>query len=154
MTERAHFDVIIVGGGVMGCATAYYLLKADPTLNIAIFEKDSSYEQNSTVLSDGNIRLQFNLRENIEISRYGLEKLSTFAEDMAVGDWQPKIDFRQQGNLFMSDEENKKSALAGLRLQGDLNCQVSWLEPDEIASRFPLFDTTQIAGGAFAFGTL
>jgi|GEM_PF-5081201 len=37
------FDLIIVGGGVMGSAIATYLLKADPDLDILIIERDSTY---------------------------------------------------------------------------------------------------------------
>jgi FAD-dependent oxidoreductase domain-containing protein 1 len=149
MNNSNKFDAIMVGGGVMGCATAYYLLKADPTLKVAIVEMDPEYKQNSSVLSDGNIRLQFNIKENILISLFGLEKMKTFSEDMAVGDWQPKIDFRQQGNLFLVDEEGKKNSHAGLALQESLNCEVSWLEPSEIKARFPLYDETKFSGGTF-----
>jgi FAD-dependent oxidoreductase domain-containing protein 1 len=149
MDESTRFDVIMAGGGLMGCATAYYLLQADPTLRVAIVEMDSEYKRNSTVLSDGNARLQFNLKENILISLYGLERLKTFSEDMAVGDWQPQVDFKQQGNLFLVDDANKQNALAGLALQQSLNCDVNWLEPSEIKARFPLFDETKFAGGTF-----
>ena len=149
MAETTTFDVIMAGGGVMGCATAYYLLQADPTLKVAIVEMDPAYKRNSTVLSDGNTRLQFNLRENILMSLYGLERLKTFSEDMAVGEWRPQVDFRQQGNLFLADEAHKTNALAGLALQQELNCAVSWLEPAEIKARFPLYDETKFAGGTF-----
>lgn len=149
MSQAKNFDVVMAGGGVMGCATAYYLLLADPTLKVAIVEMEPSYEHNSTVLSDGNTRLQFNIRENIQISQYGLERLKTFGEDMAVGDWKPRIDFRQQGNLFLADEENKANAIAGLTLQQAMNCGVEWLEADEVAARYPLYDKTKFAGGTF-----
>lgn len=149
MDEMTMFDVIMAGGGVMGCATAYYLLQADPTMKVAIIEMDPGYKHNSTVLSDGNTRLQFNLKENILISLYGLERLKTFSEDMAVGDWRPEVGFRQQGNLFLVDEENKQNVEAGLALQQQLNCGVSWLEPREIKARFPLYDETKVAGGTF-----
>ncbi|HXD10855.1 MAG TPA: hypothetical protein VN653_12395, partial [Anaerolineales bacterium] len=78
------YDAILVGGGVMGCATACYLLKFDPQLNIAILEMDPTYEKASTPLSDGNTRIQFNIKENIQISQYGLEVLKTFPEDFDV----------------------------------------------------------------------
>jgi FAD-dependent oxidoreductase domain-containing protein 1 len=149
MTNKQSYDVIMAGGGVMGCASAYYLLKADPTIKVAIIEMDTSYERNSTVLSDGNTRLQFNVKENIQISQFGLEALKTFKENMSVGDWQPEVDFRQEGNLFMSDEENKEVALEGLALQQSLGCPVTWLEPDEISTRFPLYDSSQVVGGTF-----
>lgn len=149
MNETTRYDVIMAGGGVMGCATAYYLLQADPTMKVAIIEMDPEYKHNSTVLSDGNTRLQFNLKENILISLYGLERLRTFSEDMAVGDWRPQIDFRQQGNLFLADETNRENVKAGLVLQQSLNCEVSWLDPAEIKARFPLYDKSKFAGGAF-----
>jgi glycine/D-amino acid oxidase-like deaminating enzyme len=149
MSEATKFDAIMAGGGLMGCTTAYYLLLEDPTMKVAIVEMDPDYTFNSTVLSDGNARLQFNLKENILISLYGLEKLKTFREDMAVGDWRPEIDFRQQGNLFLTDEENKDNAKAGLALQQSLDCEVAWLDPAEIKAKFPLFDETKFAGGTF-----
>lgn len=149
MNETQSFDVIMAGGGVMGCATAYYLLQADPTLKVAIVEMDPDYKRNSTVLSDGNIRQQFNIKENILISLYGLEKLKTFSEDMAVGDWRPQVSFEQQGNLFLVDEENREDAKAGLAQQQRMGCEVEWLEPGEVKARFPLYDETKFAGGTF-----
>ena len=146
MDRIEHFGVVMAGGGVMGCAIAYYLLKADPTIKIAIVEMDPSYKHNSTVLSDGNIRQQLNLKENILISLYGMERLKTFHEDMAVGDWQPEIDFRQQGNLFLVDDKNQENAKAGLTQQKSMDCDVDWLEPTEIKARFPLYNGTKFAG--------
>ena len=95
------YDVIIVGGGIMGSATAYYLITADPTLKIAVVERDPSYAQASTTLSMANVRTQFSLRENVQISQYAIRMLNTFEEDMAVDGQQPKIYFRQEGNLFL-----------------------------------------------------
>jgi len=147
--NNSNFDVILAGGGVMGCATAYYLLKFEPSLKIAIIEKDPTYERSSTVLSDGNTRIQFNIKENIQMSIYGLQVLETFAEDMAVGDDKPDIAFHRQGNLFLVDEDGKYESQEGLVLQQSLGCRVDWLEPNTIRSRYPL-----LAHAAFTGGTL
>lgn len=40
LTANARFDVCIVGAGLTGLWTAYYLAKADPSLSIAILEKE------------------------------------------------------------------------------------------------------------------
>ncbi len=150
MTEDSSYDVILVGGGVMGCAIACYLLQADETLRVAVVEMDSTYARNSTILSDGNTRVQFNIKENIQISQYGLEVLADFSETMAVGDQKPDPAFRQQGNLFMTDAVNEAFARQGYALQRSLDCQVEWLAPDQITARFPLFsNTAEIAGGVF-----
>lgn len=143
------YDVIMVGGGVMGCATAYYLLKIDPQIRVVIIEKDPTYEFNSSVLSDANIRLQFNIKENIQISQYGLEMLAAFADEMEVDGVKPDVCFRQQGNLFTADEAGKEGTLRGLQIQQSLGCAVEWLSPDQIKDRFPLFDVEQLAGGVF-----
>jgi glycine/D-amino acid oxidase-like deaminating enzyme len=143
------YDVVFVGGGLMSCATAYYLLKNDPALKIVILEKDASYEKNSTVLSDGNTRLQFNLKENIQISQYALDVLETFEKDMAVQDSPVDIGFRQEGNLFLTDESGKENIQAGLALQQSLGCETEWLNPDEISKRFPLIDGNSVSGGVW-----
>jgi FAD-dependent oxidoreductase domain-containing protein 1 len=143
------YDVIMVGGGAMGCATAYYLMKADSQLRVAIVEMDPTYTYASTPLSDGNIRVQFGLKENIQISQYGLEVLDRFAEEMAVDDHYPDVGFRRQGNLFLVEESGRAEAEHGLALQQALGCQVEWLTPEEIAQRYPLCDPFGCAGGTF-----
>ena len=55
------YDVVIVGGGIIGSASAYYLMKADPTLKLTVIERDSSYSRSSTTLSMSNVRIQFSL---------------------------------------------------------------------------------------------
>jgi glycine/D-amino acid oxidase-like deaminating enzyme len=141
------FDVIMVGGGVMGCATAYYLLKADPRLRVALIEMDPTYVRSSTLLCEGNLRVQFNLKENIQMSQYGLEALARFAEEMAVEGNRPEVAFRQQGNLFLVDEESRVEAEEGLALQQSLGCQVEWLPPEQIQPHYPLYNLVGCVGG-------
>ncbi|MBT3315784.1 MAG: FAD-binding oxidoreductase [Anaerolineae bacterium] len=148
MTKK--YDAIMVGGGVMGCATAYYLMKKAPQLKVAIIEKDPTYEFCSTVLSDANIRLQFNIKENIQISQYGLEVLKTFADDMEVDGVKPDIAFREQGNLFMTDEAGKASTQKGIATQQSLGCPTEWLEPAQVKEKFSLFEVDQIAGAGWS----
>lgn len=149
MMANTTYDVILVGGGLMGCAVATYLLRADEDLQVAIIEMDPTYARSSTTLSDGNHRIQFNLKENILISLYGLEVLETFAEDMAVDSDQPDIAFRQQGNLYLIDEDGRAEAERGLALQQSLGCQVKWLEPAEVVQRYPLLDPAGFVGATF-----
>lgn len=146
-----RFDVILVGGGVMGCASAYYLLKMEPSLQVAIIEMDPTYARSSTVLSDGNTRVQFNVKENIQMSLYALEVYDRFGEDMAVGDVKPDIAFRQQGDLFLVDAAGRTAAEYGLALQQSLGAQVEWLDPDEIKRRYSIIDTDQCVGGTMGY---
>ena len=56
------YDVIIIGGGIMGSAAAYYLMKTDNTLKVAVVERDPTYARASTTLSMTNARIQFSLK--------------------------------------------------------------------------------------------
>lgn len=141
------YDVVVVGGAVMGAATAYYLKHLEPSTRIVVVERDPTYSQSSTVLSDGNVRIQFNLEENIRMSQYGLEALTDFGERMAVGDWKPEPAPRHQGNLFLTDEPHRHEAEIGLQRQRSLGCEVEWLDATEIYRRFPAYDGAGYAGG-------
>ena len=44
MGEKTY-DVIIVGGGVMGSSVAYHLMLFDNSLKIAVIEKDPIYKK-------------------------------------------------------------------------------------------------------------
>lgn len=144
------FDVVLAGGGIMACATAYNLLKKDPTLSILIIERDSTYERASTTSSDGNTRIQFNVKENILISKYALEVLDRFSEEFATKDHTPMTGFRKQGNLFLVDKAGEKYAKEGIELQQSLGCDSVWLEPDKISNHYPLYQgLNHVVGATF-----
>ncbi|HEU4895464.1 MAG TPA: FAD-dependent oxidoreductase, partial [Acidimicrobiia bacterium] len=143
-------DVVIVGGAIMGSATAYNLARLDPSLRVLVVEKDPSYRYSSTLLSDGNVRIQFNLEENIRISQYGFEVMETFPEDMAVGEFRPDPAPRHQGNLFLTTEADEPIARMGMDRQISLGCDVEWLDADEIARRHPPYAGNGFVGGTFS----
>jgi FAD-dependent oxidoreductase domain-containing protein 1 len=124
--ENEIYDVILIGGGIMGSATAYYLVKNDRKLKVAVVEKDLTYTYASTTLSMANIRIQFSLKENIQISQYAFEALDRFEEEMAVNDDRPNITFRREGNLFLVDEEGRSVAEKAFELQQSLGCPIEW----------------------------
>ena len=147
--EQGQYDVIIVGGGIMGSCTAYYLTKTDPSLRVVVIEKDTTYARASTTLSFANIRIQFSLKENIQISQYALDVLSSFEEDMVVEDEGPAIAFHQEGNLFLIDDSIKNAAEKTLELQQALGCRVAWWSPEKIKAHYPLYAPDGMAGGTF-----
>ena len=135
----------------MGCSTAYHLLRVEPSLSVAVVERDSGYAKASTVLSDGNVRIQFGLEENIRISQHAMDVLATFDDEMETSSYRPEVTARHQGNLFLADETSKPAALAGLELQRSLGCEVEWLEAGDIAVRFPALGTVDgLVGATFA----
>ena len=54
-----HCDILIVGGGVIGCSVAYWIQqRVQQALKIVVIERDPTYTRASTVLSVGGLRQQ------------------------------------------------------------------------------------------------
>ena len=149
MTGTRVCDVVVVGGGVMGGSVAYHLVASDPSLDVVVVERDPTYAQASSSLSVGNARVQFSLRQNIEISLYALEVFERFEEEMSVEGQRPEIRFRPEGNLFLHQQRSVAGAKDALALQQSLGGEVEWLAPDEIEAAFPILRTEESAGATY-----
>ena len=147
--NKKTYDIIIIGGGIMGSATAYYLSKKDPSLKVAVIERDPTYARASTTLSMSNVRIQFSLKENIQISQYAFEVLDRFEDEMAVDGNKPKIYYHREGNLFLVDENNEAQARRAFDLQQSLGCRIEWWTPQKIKEAFPLYETGSFIGGTY-----
>lgn len=141
-------DVVIVGGAAMGVATAHHLLRIDPGCSVTVMERDHSLARSSTTRSDGNVRVQFSLRENVEISLYAMEVLETFADDFEVDGIRPELSTDRQGNLFLTPAEDVDETMAAIRRQREMGAEVVWLGAEEIERRWPPY-RSDLAGGAF-----
>ena len=147
--SKNTYDIIIIGGGIMGSATAYYLTQKDPTVKVAVIERDPTYARASTTLSMSNVRIQFSLKENIQISQYAFDALIGFEEEMAVDGNKPKIYYHREGNLFLVDENNEAQARRAFDLQQSLGCRIEWWTPQKIKEAFPLYETGSFLGGTY-----
>ncbi len=64
-------DVVIVGGGIIGAATAYFLSKEGR--KVKVIERDPTYKNASFPLSLGGFRRQFFQKENILLGKFAKE---------------------------------------------------------------------------------
>lgn len=144
------YDVVIIGGGIMGSASAYYLKQADVRLKVAVVEMDPTYARASTTLSLANVRIQFSMEENIRMSQFTFEVLSKFKEELAVDNYSPNIGFRREGNLFLVDDTGKRCAEEAISLQNSLGCRVQWWSPEKINKRYPFYALDNLAGGTLS----
>jgi len=147
--NKKSYDIIIIGGGIMGSACAYYLMSADEKLKVAVIEMDPAYETSSTTRSCSNARIQFSLKENIQISQYAIDILKNFDGTMEVNDSRPDIRFRPEGNLFLVDKKGKYDSQKAFGLQKELGCNIEWWSTEKIQHTYPLYDLTCMEGGTF-----
>ena len=133
----------------MGWATAYHLLRLEPDLEVVVVERDPSLRYSSSLLSDGNVRIQFNLEENVAISRFAMETLETFSDNFSLGEFVPDPQMRKQGNLFLVDEAGRDDALLGLATQQAMGCDSEWLDKSVVEARFPALVSDGLVGGTY-----
>ncbi len=141
-----HFDVVIVGGGVVGSATAFYLRKLGFEGSIAIVEKDTSYQYSCTARSAGGLRQQFSTPENIELSKFGLRLIrdlkTEFGADADVG-------FREQGYLILATAEGVPVLEENHRLQSQHGADNTILAGGDLERRFSWLNGEGLAAGCF-----
>jgi glycine/D-amino acid oxidase-like deaminating enzyme len=117
MDSKQCYDVIIVGGGIMGSTTAFYLTQKDPGLKVVVIERDLAYSRASTTLSMVNARIQFSLKQNVQISQYAFDVLERFEDDMTVAGNRPSIAYHREGNLFLYEAPAVADAKAAMAMQ-------------------------------------
>jgi len=147
---KKNYDVLIMGGGVMGSSIAYHLAKDGFDGKIAVLEKDPSYEFSSTCLSLAGFREQFTLEVSIKMAIYCIDKAERFDEEMAVSGEPPNIGFEQTGYLILANNDDELTRLKSVnKLQRKLGARTEILTPDEIKRLVPEINLNGVAGGSF-----
>lgn len=110
---KAGYDVVIVGGAVIGSAVAYFLMaNPDFTGSVLVVERDPTYRFASTSLSSSSIRTQFSNPVNVRISQFGSAFIRDFATTMQVaGEAPPNLNFHQGGYLFLANTPEQEQTL-------------------------------------------
>ncbi len=152
MTQKRVFDLLIIGGGVMGSSLAYHLAQDGFQGSIAVFEKDPSYEKASTVLSVGGIRRQFSTEVNVRLSQYSLTFYQEFGERMEVSGDRPEIDFKPRGYLFLGNEKNWPILMRHQAFQRSLGVETQLLGVDETLRLIPDLNPEDLVGSSFSPG--
>jgi len=142
--------VVIVGGGIIGSAVAYFLANdAGFDGTVTVVERDPAYTEAATPRSWGGIRQQFSTPENIHMSAFGAAFVKAAGETLAVGDWRPDLQFREQGYLFLASPAGVARLRDNCELQRSLGAATEFLEPGELAARFPWLRCEDLGAGAF-----
>jgi sarcosine oxidase, subunit beta len=140
---RTTADAVIVGAGIMGCATAHALAERGLT-NVLVLEKDG-IGQGATADAAGGIRQQFSTETNIRLATYSVRVWETFRER-----FDQDIDLHQQGYLFLlTDPVEEPVFRKNLALQQRLGVPARWVTPAEIAAVNPFVLLDDVYGGTF-----
>jgi glycine/D-amino acid oxidase-like deaminating enzyme len=146
MAETA--DVVIVGGGAVGSAIAYFLKRDTAfTGSVTVVERDPTYRQASSALSASSIRQQFSTPENIRLSRFGFSFLRDIHEHLGTGD-PIEIGLTEGGYLYLAASGHEGVLRENHAVQRAEGADIALLAPPDIAARFPWLSTEGVALGS------
>jgi len=147
-SASSPFDVAVIGGGIIGSAAAYFLLKEDPSLAVCVIEPDPTYEFASALRASGGCRVQFTRPENIEMSKFSIDFIKGFESTMATTGRPAPVDWVEGGYLFIVPPENAASLERNVRIQQSHGCVVNLLSPSELKAKFPSMNVDALGAGA------
>lgn len=157
MSAAAHdvptrVDVAIVGAGVAGASVAYWLTRLDPSLSVAIVERDTGFALASSQRSASSIRQQFSTAVNIGVSRFGLDFLRDAAALLEVDGEAPEIGLVEPGYLYLATDAQADALRAQNATQRAQGAAIELLDPAALSARFPWLAVDDLALGSLGAG--
>jgi sarcosine oxidase subunit beta len=131
----ATADVVIIGGGIVGAATAFYAARAG--LRCVLLEKRPRLCSLTTPASTGAFRAQFDNLEEMRLVRESIAAFERFADHVGLSGLD--IGLQQQGYLWLTttrDGAERHAGLVSQQREWGLD-DVELLSGDEARRRFP-----------------
>ena len=137
MNVSMSTDVVIVGSGVMGAATAWWLTRLHPGLQVTLVESDTRYEKASSSLSASSIRQQFTCPVNIRLSQYGIAFLRDAEQHLGLPDHPVALGLQEPGYLYLAQHEQVAAMQTAHQIQKQAGADVGLLGPEALRQRYP-----------------
>lgn len=147
---KASYDVVIVGGAIMGASTAWFL-SDNPDFNgsVLVIEKDPSYASSSTAHTNSCMRQQFSTELNVRISRFAAEFVKNLRQYMGGDSRVPELSIRNFGYMYLADNEDFADVLRENRqVQAAAGAATRLMTPQQIAHDYPFYHVEDIVLGS------
>ncbi len=139
------YDVIIIGGAIMGSSTAWFLSKSsDFNGRVLVIERDPSYEFCSTAHTNSCMRQQFSTKLNVQISQFAAHFVKNLRDYMG-DDRVPELTIQNYGYLYLADTPEFAQILReNQKVQIEAGAETQLLDAAEINRRYPFYQTDDI----------
>lgn len=128
-------DLVVIGGGVVGAATAFHASRAG--LRTVVIEARPALCTLTTAVAAGAFRLQFDDRDELDLARESVRMFLSFEE--ITGQTEYRLGVRHQGYLWLAFLEEtatrQRELVSRLHSLGQTDVEV--LDGGEARQRFP-----------------
>ena len=148
--SRTSYDVIIVGGAIMGSSTAWFLTD-NPDFNgtVLVVERDPSYEYCSTAHTNSCMRQQFSSELNVKISQFAAEFVKNLKSYMGGDDRVPELAIQSFGYLYLANNDAFANVLRdNIKVQHAAGAATVLMTPAEIQNEYPFYNVDDIVLGS------
>lgn len=146
--KHATYDVVIVGGAMLGSSVAHFLSSsADFDGRILVVERDPTYENSSTAHTNSCMRQQFSNEINVRISQFAADYVKNFRRYMNDDPRVPDVVLQSYGYMYLADNPGFVESLReAQKVQGALGAGTKFLTPEDIARDYPFYNLDGILG--------
>ncbi|MDP3227623.1 MAG: FAD-binding oxidoreductase [Acidovorax sp.] len=148
MTSDSQHPIVIIGGGVIGSAIAYFLTLLQPGCKVVVVERDPTYARASSALSASSIRQQFSTDINIQISAFGIGFLRNVGTLLACHGDVPDIGLHEGGYLYLATAAGEATLRENHVLQKQHGADVALLSPAQLHERFDWLALSDVVLGS------
>jgi glycine/D-amino acid oxidase-like deaminating enzyme len=145
-TFMARYDIVIIGGAIVGASTAYFLRKEGFSGSIALIERDPQFTHSATTLSAASIRQQFSIPENIRLSQFTLGLFRRLKEEFGP---EADIGFREGGYLILASAEGLPVLATNHAVQTTEGADIVLEDRGTLERRFAWLSGEGIVAGAY-----
>ena len=142
-----QYDVVIIGGGVIGSSIAYHLAVAGER-SILVLERDPTYARASSALSASSIRQQFSNPTCIRMSQFSFQFMRDIDEHLGIDGQPAELPLLERGYLYLADAAYSSALEAAIRVQKAHDVAVLRLDAAALERRFPWLNCADLELGA------
>ena len=147
---RDAYDVVIVGGAVMGSSIAWALSASEGfDGSVLVVERDPTYANASTTHTNSCMRQQFSNPLNVQISRFSADFVRNFRERLGGDPEIPDIFVHHFGYMYLAADERFADTLRrNQAIQAELGSGTRIMSPAEIKADYPFYNVEDIICGS------
>ena len=144
------YDVVIVGGAIMGSSLAWFLSSnEDFDGRILVVEKDPTYEFSSTMATNSCMRQQFSAELNIKISQFAAEFVTNMRSYMGNDPDVPQLTIHNFGYMYLADNDDFANTLKdNQKIQIANGAKTKLMTPEDIKRDYPFYNVDDIVLGS------